>query len=220
MLQQTFSDYAQIVQIKPDTPEWAGRNVPAELRELITVIRDSLDETHKHYLKDRTVEQLERHFEKGNLAFGAVDGDGKLIGCVLLSALVHEVEGDFFTQTYGAANLVPGNWGLHTVGVHPKHGGHKLMQSMLAAVETHTTTNPEKFSALVAKVADTNTFSWTNFLNASFIPATQGQDPAGYDYTLYARQVQSDLAYEAGRPFNGTNETAFHAIALRPGSFR
>ena len=211
MLNQEFSAYAQIIQLKPDSPELQGQNLVGALHDLIADIRQSL--VHQHYLKGRTDEQLVAHFAKGNLAFGAIDQDGKLIACLLMSDLSDTENHDFYAEHYSADNLVAGNWAVHTVGVHPAHTGHKLMAGMLGAMQAHVAEAPEKFATLIAKVADSNEASRANFGAAGFTQIGGGHDSKGYDFTLFGVNASAELAPAFGMPFNTahdvTRPTAF-----------
>ena len=211
MLHQEFSAYAQIIQLKPDSPELRGQNLVGALHDLIAEIRTSL--VHQHYLKGRTDEQLEAHFAKGNPAFGALDQTGKLISCLLMSDLSDPENRDFHAEHYSEDNLVAGNWAVHTVGVHPAHTGHKLMAGMLNAMQRHVAESPQTFTTLIAKVADSNAPSRANFAAAGYAEIGHGHDRKGYDFTLFGVNATAELAPDLGIPFNTghdiTRPTAF-----------
>lgn len=214
MLKSAFTDYAQIIQIKPDSPELGGQDAVTALHSLIVDIRQDLDPGKKHYLKYRSPEQLEEHFAKGNLAWGAVDQQGNLVACLLLSDLSDAQNRAFNAEHYREENLTRGNWAVHTVGVKKEHTGHRLMAGLLNAVHEHTVRHPEIFGTLIAKVADTNSGSRANFWSAEFNESARGHDSKGYDYTLFSKTVRSDLALEMGMPFNGTDELNFANTAF------
>lgn len=208
MLNKTFSNYAHITQLQPKS---VPDTVPA-LRLLISDIRDALPGPQKHFLKDRTEEQLVWHFAKGNLAFGAMKGD-ELIGCVLMSDLSDPEFQEFNAMNYGSENLTRGNWAVHTVGVHPDHMKRGLMKSMLDTVFAHAAAR--KYDNLIAKVADANASSRTGFLRADFVPSARGIDHAGgYPFTLFSRQVAPALAPEPAMPLNAGHGRRSLALAF------
>jgi len=215
VLNQTFLDHAHLIQIKVNTVLPQRQHCAEALHDLIVSVREGLDAGHKHYLKYRSVEQLQEHLEKGNLVFAAVSPQGKLIACALMSDLSDVSTMDFNAEHYGAENLAEGNWAIHTVGVHPDHVGNKLMARLLASIKTFVKEDPTRFSTLISKVADTNRPSRANFKAAGFEELSGGYDAKGYDYTRFALNVSPRLAPELEMDLN----TSYVTDLARPVAF-
>jgi hypothetical protein len=162
-------------------------DIPAFLT-LQKTVRDALPDDQKHYLKERTAEDLADHLRAGMPLLGIKTALGQLVGQALISfpdnKAAKNIEGYPVHGLEGSVALV------QSVAVHPNFRGKEYgLAAKLQGAIVETAQDYHR-PVLMAKVADSNEKSQNSFLNSHFTVAAEGIDPAkGYGVKYFAKDI-------------------------------
>lgn len=162
-------------------------DIPAFLA-LQKTVRDALPDDQKHYLKERSADDLLAHIEAGMPLLGIKTASGELVAQALISfpdsAAAKNLEGYPVHGIEGRVALV------QSVAVHPAFRGREYGLAAKLQDAIVETTRQHQRSILMAKVADSNEKSQKSFLTSNFTVAAEGADPLkGYAVKYFAKDI-------------------------------
>lgn len=149
----------------------------AKIYDLLEQVRAKLPDDQKHFLKEKTLEQLHEHFAHGHLGFGIFNARNELVA----SCLLRDLSRDPNEQTencYPPHSIHEGYRSIQAVAVLENSQGH--MSKLLKHVQEFVDNDPDVV-ALIAKIAADNIKSMAGFAKSGFQQVT-GPDVPTTDY--------------------------------------
>lgn len=169
---------------------------------LLEIVRLSLSEEQRHFLKPRSHENLSQHFIDQHGAIGILNGNGQLVACALLRHLGQSTDA-YDRQNFPDHHFKYGHWAVQSVAVHPEYGSKGLMAALLGKLQDMAMDDPLTYQHFVAKVSRDNWRSGQGFTKMGFSVTSEARDPVlGHPVVYFGFTPSLGLAQPDAKPLD------------------